>query len=171
MEEAIKLIGGILGIVAFSWKIIDEFGSYLRIAVKAEKDNQGILTALATVENKGIRRKKITYALVLVGPESENPVKTAAMLATEASSGAQINYTNDIEHLKTDKPVFADEGRAIIPLPFFYSEQVAIGDEQLTYRCFIDTKNMQKGKPYSIRFFVFGKGRLHRSTQDMFVLN
>jgi hypothetical protein len=56
-------------------------------------------------------------------------------------------------------------------MPFFYSEQVAIGDEQLTYRCFIDTKNMQKGKPYSIRFFVFGKSRLHRSTQDMFVLN
>jgi len=171
LEEAIKLIGGILGIIAFFWKIADEFFSYLHIAVKAEKDNQGIVTALATVENKSRRRKNIAYALILIGPEDESPVETAGMLATKIGTGIQIKYTNDIEHLRTDKPVYLDDGRAFIPLPFFYSEQVDIGDEVLTYRCLIDTTRIPKETPYSIRFFVFGKGRLHRSTQDMFVLN
>lgn len=170
--DIVGLIGGFLGIIAFVWRIIDELQSYLHLALHVEaNDQKGIVTALTTVENRGSRRKNLDYALLLIGPEAESPLKTGREIAMFIGSNIEISSTNDlVEHLRFNEPIYTDTGRAVIPLPFFYSEQVRIADETLTYKTLIDPSKMKKGESYAVRFFIEDEKRLHRSTQDLFVL-
>ncbi len=91
------------------------------------------------------------------------------------------------------KKIEDNGGRILIPLDFFYSENVKIGDEQLTYSVPVQCNSFIVDTPYSIRLFVWNKCRLerfitnnrcpnfvssfmrdkcrlHRSTHDCFVL-
>jgi hypothetical protein len=131
--ELIKIVGGLAGVIALVWRVFDEFGSYLRISVKVEGPKNGWVTALTTVENGGNRAKDLTYAFLLLGPESEDPVKTATFIAQAAGYSGPLKFTNDLEAVRLPSPTYVD-GRAMIPLPFYFSENVAIVDETLTYR-------------------------------------
>jgi len=61
--EWIKLIGGLAGLAALAWRVVDEFGTYLRISVKAETPNDGWVTILTTVDNGAIV-ERICHTLV-----------------------------------------------------------------------------------------------------------
>jgi hypothetical protein len=130
IAECLKTLGAIAGAVALVWRFIDEFGSHLRIAVTVETDSaaDGWLTVLTTLDNKGNRPKGIEYAMVLVGPESENPVETARILARAVGYAEPLGYTNDFVGFRVIDPVI-QEDRALIPLPFYYQENVDIADE------------------------------------------
>jgi len=168
MFEWIKLIGGLAGLAALVWRVVDEFGIYLRISVKAETPNDGWVTILTTVDNQGNRRKDLSYACLLLGPQDERPVESARFVAEAIGHIGQLVFTNDLANLCPSKAVYA-QGRALIPLTFFYSENIRIGDETLTYRAAVKIANLEPGIPYAVRFFVFPEGRLHRSTHDCFV--
>ena len=128
----------------------------------------GWASVLTTVENKGSRPKSITYSLLLVGPEEEDPVETANKIASEAGLGICLKYTNDLAHIKIARSLYGHE-RALIPIPFYYRENISIGDEVLTYRASIDARKLARNVPYSVRFYLFESGRLHRSTHDSFI--
>lgn len=166
--EWVKLVGGLAGLTALTWRIWDEFSSYLRIAVKAETPIDNWVTVLTTVDNKGNQRKNVSNAFLLIGPESESPIESASVVARAVSYNGVLRYTNQLENLSFEAPVYAD-GRAFIPLSFYFSENVSIGDETLTYRVPVDVKQLRADIPYAVRFYVFGKGRLHRSTHDCFI--
>src|SRR5882724_954367 len=168
MLEWIKLLGAVAGFLALIWRVIDEFGAYLRISVKVEAPKAGWTSALTTVENKGNRRKHISNALLLIGPEEESPLDSAKILAPALQYTGTIEFTNDFELLRESASIYS-EGRAVIPLPFYYSENVGVGDETLTYRATVDALQLTDGIPYAVRFFVFGERRLHRSTHDSFI--
>ena len=55
-------------------------------------------------------------------------------------------------------------------LPFYYSENIGVADEDLTYSALIDTSKLQANSGYEARFFITTGKRLHRSTQTSFVL-
>jgi hypothetical protein len=173
IDELIKTIlavlGAITGTVALGWRVVDEFGSFLRISLKVDPPRGGWMTALTAIENKGNRSKPVSYAMLLIGPESESPIKTAKILATQAGYEGQIRDTNDLE-LFVVHEVVAVGGRRLIPLPFYYSENIDIADEGLTYRAAINIENFAPATPYAIRFFVFAAGWLHRSTHDAIVI-
>jgi hypothetical protein len=173
MVEALKFIlaslGAITGTVALGWRLIDEFGAYLRISVKVELAKNGWITALTTVDNKGNRLKKIDYSILLIGPEAESPIETATILASNVRYKGRLKDTNDLECFQVDKAILG-EGRALIPLEFYYSENIALADETLTYRVPVNTESFKSSVPYAVRFFVFSAPRLHRSTQDVFIL-
>ena len=162
-----KLIGGILGIIAFLWKIWDVVSSYLHISVQVSK-TENMASVKTQVQNKSLRGKSLTKALLLIGPENEDPLETANYISKEIGQGIDFEYTNDIEFLQARVPIYSDNKRALVPLPFFYSEQVRVADESLTYRASLDLSKLEKNLHYSVRFFIFGKNRLHRSTQDLF---
>lgn len=168
LKDILAVVGALTGTIALGWRVLDEFGSFLRIAVKVELGKGDWATALTTVDNKGTRPKVVSYALLLIGPESKNPIETAKSLARQAEYKGRLEYTNDIEQFKVDRPLIAND-RALIPLQFYYSESVDIADETVTYRTPIDIKNFKCSLPYAVRFFVFGAPRLHRSTQDAFI--
>lgn len=166
--EWMKILGALAGFAAFMWRLLDEAISYLRISVKADGPSEGWASALTSVENKSSRPKKLKYTFLLVGPEEECPLETAQYLLKCMDSTIALHCTNDLLMMRACAPVYS-EGRALIPLPFYYSENVGIGDETLTYRAVIDASRLLGGKPYSVRFFLFEDGRLHRTTHDSFV--
>ncbi len=86
--------------------------------------------------------------------------------------------------------LFIDRTSAFIPLPFYYSENIRIGNEEPTFELDIDQfvfrgnineeeegymTNEYKLRPdnYSVRFFVFSSESLHyhRSTQCILKIN
>ena len=166
--EIIKIGGGFAGFVALCWLIIDEFGSYLRISVNVTQPENGWITVQSSVENKGLRAKKISYACLIVGPEDEGPIDTARILAKHCEYTGRLKFTNDLEHFRVVRPMYFG-GRGIIPLPFYYDENVDVVDETLTYRAPIPAGELEEGIPYGVRFFLFAPNRLHRSTQDAFI--
>jgi hypothetical protein len=167
--EVIKTLGGIAGIVALVWRGWDEFGAHLRISIKVDGPQNGWVTALTTVDNKGNRPKDISYAFLLIGPESESPLDTARILAKIGGYNGPLSSTNDFADFFVEEGLFHVD-RAMVPLTFYYSENFDIADETLTYRMPIPIKNFTSAMPYSVRFFLFPVNRLHRSTQDCFVV-
>ncbi len=172
MESTLTIVGAFLGFIAFIWRIVDEFGSFLRISVTSTNERRNFFSATASLQNSGFRAKKVDFAFLLVGPEAEQPVTTANKLAAHHHLNHQSQFTNDFVSFKpllADLPIFDHKGRALIPLPFFYSENIDVADETLSYTAPIPAAQMKKGTPCSVRFFVFSKRRLHRSTQALFL--
>lgn len=166
-------LGSLVGTAAFLWRVFDEFGSYLRISIKVEGPESGWVTVLSTVDNKGTRRKRLTWAFLLIGPETESPICTANILLKNSGLLVSISYTNDLFRLKEtigDSCLKCD-GRALIPLPFFYSENIAVGDETLTYKSPVNVGEFPTSSPFSVRLFVSDHRRLHRSTHDCFIVD
>lgn len=171
MAELLTTIGAVLGILAFCWKVWDTLKGYLRIDVIVETSEDQIVSAKTAVENQSVRNKIVYNALLLIGPESENPIDLFNHLAFNTGFNPPVQSTNEIALIQSSKPVYDREGRAVIPLPFYYSENVRIGDERMSYRSPINTNYMTDMVPYSVRFFVCASGRLHRSTHDAFVFS
>jgi hypothetical protein len=170
MNETLQLVGGVLGIIAFLWKVWDSFNSYIYLDLQVSQDTDGFVTAKTTIENKGLWSKPLDYAFLLIGKEEENPQTIAKELLEIERKKRKLSDELPFEQIKPRNPIYTEAGRALIPLSFFYSEQSSIGDEKLTCRTSIDTSKFEKGIPYSVRFTIFGRGRV-RSTQDLFILN
>lgn len=168
MLETFKIVGSLLGILAFGWKVWDFFATYLHIGLTVDVDDGRTISAKTIVDNKGSRSKKIDNALLLIGPESESPIETFNQLFKSIGNERKVISTNEIAETKLEEQCSDNNGRAIIPLSFYYSENVSVGDEQLSYRAPINSDGIEAGKTYSVRFFVYGEGRLHRSTHDSF---
>jgi hypothetical protein len=173
--EGIKLIGGIAGLVSLGFKVYEEIIGYLKIKVQVFNED-GIYSALTEIENTSKwSRKKIDNAFLIISPENFDLIEVGRIIAYrlyidhKVPNCIQIEYTNDFEKLKGEETIYIDNKIAFIPLQFYYNENIAIGDEKLTYRCLVDKKKLQPGS-YSVRFYIFGEGRYHRSTQDLLVV-
>ena len=150
LNLAVAISGAVTGRIALGWRAIDEFWVFPRVGVKVEQPSQGWATVLTSVENKGNRPKLISYAVLLIGPDAENPVVTANSLAILAGyEDKEITSLNDLEFVVT-RSVVQDGNRLLIPLPFYYSE---IADEILTYKVTLNVANLTKGMPLAVRFF------------------
>lgn len=167
--ELIKLIGGIAGLFAFIWKVLEELVGYLRIKIEVNNSNK---TILSEVENIGkIQSKRISNAFLIINLEHEKLIDVGNIIANEMGLNLHFSCTNDFESLKGTKLIYKNENIAYLPLPFFFSENIGIGDEKLSYRSSVDTSKLSKGT-YSVRLFIFGnKNRYHRTTHDLLVIN
>ncbi len=170
MIEALKMVGALLGIIAFIWKVADHYTAYLHIHLDLNHSG-GFLLAKTTVENRSSFVKRIDNAILLIGPESEDPVETYNHLVPNTGARATANCTNDITITRISEPVDDGHRRMLIPLGFFYSENLRIADEQLSYVAPLHAEPFEEGMPYAVRFFVWQRKRLHRSTHGCFVLN
>lgn len=167
--------GGSLGIITFLWRVWDEFGSYLSLGIEIRTEVPGYAVAVVKVENSGLRRKRVSAAFLLVGPFDENPVQTYNKIA--ASAGLAVaRSTNDIMRANVPDPLVIDEGmRQLIPLTFFTSENVAVGDEKLTCSVPIELKAAHYKSPYSVRLLIGVDARwiprLHRSVHGIILVD
>lgn len=168
--EYVKIIGGLAGLIALFWNIFGERKNYLRIKVESFKDGENY-TILTEVENVNkFSKKTIDNAFLIISPERSNLIKTGQRIAKELAVEKNINSTNKFAFLSSDKNIYIENKIIFIPLEYYYSENVDIADEKLTYRCYIDKTLLNKGQ-YSVRFYIYGGIRLHRSTQDLFIID
>ena len=168
-------LGLMAGFVVLCWTVLSALRSYLHIDLSVDLREDRSLSALTTVENR-IRRmlvnKKIDNACLLVGPESESPIDTFNCISRHSGLGYCVASTNEIAAYVSEAARIhhGPEGRLLIFLPFYYSENIGIGDERVSYRSPINTEEVPHGIPYSVRFFIYDSKRYHQSTHDSFVL-
>ena len=168
--EGIKLIGGFAGLAALGFKIYEELIGYLKIKVQVDSKDK-IYSILTEIENTSKwSKKKIDNAFLIISPENTNLIDTGVKIAKQLKLDEEnIINTNDFEKLNGKQSVYLDSQIAFIPLDFYYSENIAIGDEKLTYRCSVDKTKLKSGN-YSVRFYIYGEKRYHRSTQDLLTI-
>lgn len=165
--EIVKTLGGVAGVVALSWKIFEEVRGYLKIRVQATKQDNAYSIQTEIENTNKWKSKKIDNSFLIVSKEHTDLINFGKQIAKELGVGGEIFSTNQFENLKSKKPIYIDRKIAFIPLDFYFSENITIGDEKLTYRCSIDDTQLEKGN-YSVRFYIYGEKRYHRSTQDLF---
>lgn len=194
----IGLVGGILGGIAFFWRYRARYSGHLLVSVECEKFG-ATQTVLTQVENKHEMPKEIDFACLLVGPETEHSLDTLWNIATELNSASGGVFTIKVADLNryraiwtvlyqtiraatlppgasTSPPLstflpFQANGRALIPLPFYYDDNVDIADETLRFRLSVSAAGLRSGEAYSVRFIVIPRGNdnLERFTQDLFI--
>lgn len=165
------------GIIALVWRAYDELSAYLKIDIRVKACEKEWLLLRCVVRNDGRRTRELKWACILVGPESESPLCTVKSLLPILQEKfcvpqqTEIMYLNDLVKLEGLRdPVFlTTAGRGLLPLPFFYSENVAISDETVSYEVPIPIGGFPSNQPYSARLFLFPKSRLHRTSQACFV--
>jgi len=179
-SETLKIIGGIAGIVALIWRLLDTFKSYLQIDLEISKEAGSTRLQLKTgVENKNHIGKNIRAAFLLIGPQSEPPEQIVKKLGGRNRNLAREFFTlSEVvstiakvirsDHNIDASGIYDREGRALIPLPHYYEENRDIGDERLTYTIMIDSTNFPIGV-YGVRFYVEPRWmRYYRVVQDAF---
>ena len=125
------------------------------------------------VLNKSGVDKRIFYAFVLLTKQDDNIIaKINSLLKTD------FLYTNDFVKLNKliGHNIIINPDTAIIPLPFYYSENVSIGNESPQYTFTFDNNNLKLKKGiYSVRFYIFPGldelHQLHRSTVDSLIID
>ena len=170
MRELLQIAGALAGLVALVWRVCDELAKarFLRVSLSVKAPVDGWLLIETGLTHRGWRRRRISNALILVGPADESPVTTANLLLASAFPAMQdIASTDDLEWITA--PLVRDE-RCVLLAPFYYSEKGWIADETLSYTFACDMERFMPGRAYAVRFFLFGGKRLHRSTQDCFVI-
>ena len=178
VATVIGIVGGILGFIAFIWQTVLAIIAHLHISLKIEKaiSDSYPYTALVTIENKGVLRKRLDYALLLIAPENEFFQDTFKNLAYDFQISQLSGF--DIQYLKTHmtEPKYAkNKQRAIIPIPFLFQEQEGIGVEQVSCRCTLDAAKLENGIAYSVKLIIYDVWPLLRfvrcrATQDLLVL-
>lgn len=179
MLEFLKLAGGIAGIIALFWKIFETAGAYVQMQVAVRKEeNSARIIFDTTVENKLHFGKAIEAAFLLFGPEAEDPEDTVRVLKKAYLDLGEFKNLNEMvarvaETLCKDEKfarigIFDGRGRAIVPLTYYYWENINVGDERLTCSCSVQRSDFPQGA-YAVRFYIEPKGkRLFRSVQTAF---
>lgn len=166
--EGIKLIGGISGLITIGVKLFEEISGYLKIKVQVKQNNN--LCVLTEVENtKKIFKKKIENTFIIISPENKDILEIGNMIAKKLKIAKTIESTNQFKVFKAENPIYINGICAIIPLQYYFSENIRIADETLNYCCSVDKTKFSKGN-YSVRFYIFRKCRYHRSTQDLLTI-
>jgi hypothetical protein len=122
------------------------------------------------VENRNEAAKKITNSLLLIGPEAEKPGKIARLVTEGSSSMEDINFLDSLKRAILEKATYVKGGRALIPLPIYYEQNINIFDESVTYQVPVHKSNFDSDVPYAVRFVIFGEELPYRVTAKTFVL-
>lgn len=165
--EFIKITGAIAGIIALGWNVFREFKSYLILNLEISSQDEVYLLKTG-VENNSYFTKRIENSFLIIAPENEDIVSVGNKIFNGIYQ-TEITSTNELIYLTYNDKFSISKEILFIPMNFYFLENIGVGNEKLNYTSFINSNELKKGN-YSVRFFVFDKRRLHRSTQDLLVI-
>jgi hypothetical protein len=164
------------GLVAFWYEYTKNKNDFLDTSIDVE--NKITFYKIKTqVFNKSGLRKDVSYALLFISKQCIPPVTAMNQTLNKIQVPIQFKHTNDFEQLKEqiDCPTHTTN-TYVIPLPFYYDENVRIGNESPAYTfSFNNTDgvagaNILEDGIYTARFFIYCKGKLHRTTADTLII-
>jgi hypothetical protein len=199
LKDTFSIVSGVLGTIAFLWRVWDTITSHTQIDMEIQAlapDAPASLTALLSIENKGLTPKRIDYAVLMFGPANTGLRDMAGLVARKLIPGGKPKRSGGIASklaiarklkgtdsdlrtifsLKVGEPYYDDVAKevALIPVPFFYLDQIHIGNERLKYRLKIDVSRLKEESPYTVFFVIFAEhmpGFLRwRSTAELAVV-
>jgi hypothetical protein len=156
------------------------YGIFKYIAYKNKSLNDFVKINLDIINNKSIVtkmendvnvKKKISFACLIITPQSETETLIQDLNTINENLGLtqEIKHTNNIIYWKKLAPISINN-LAFIPLSFYYSENISISNEALSYEVDLSKTKFDAGI-YSVRFFVFSKEHPHRSTHRLISLD
>ena len=133
-------------------KIVEWRRAYVTCSLEMS-DVNGCAVAKLALEGRSVFRRKVRWACLVV---SRQGTDFLALIRKHLDS--EVQYTNDVIRLQKAGTPTGDRfieaaGLCVIPLPFFYSEQLGIRDEKITYSVLLN-HGFAVGY-YDVRFFVF----------------
>lgn len=141
-----------------------EQNDFVKIYVEAINNNE-FIKIKTKVENPVNTSKKIKFAFLII---SKSDINFLDLIETHLQK--DIQSTNNLKELFGFIDFTLDK-LAYIPLPYYYKENIGVGNEKLTFSHLLNINNLEAGI-YDVRFFVFSsEGHYHRSVQDVFYLS
>jgi hypothetical protein len=159
--EILKLVGSILGVVAFVWNVWTSARSYLVLTMEIRNpaDAAGPILRV-TAANSGVVSKMISYAVVLIAPESMVLADALEKILGEkltSSTGLRRRRNAVVRMFRNAGDTARYSGDcALLPLPEMYRDQAMVGPgEIVSYAFSIDGSKLKANETYIARFLVF----------------
>jgi hypothetical protein len=167
------LVGGLAGLATLGWRLFDVWRAFLHIGVTVEPMQGSRVKVRTVIENTNSIPRKIDAAFLIVGPEDEEVGNTVVSLLANTkhskSFGGPIEMVQIVTSIveKEYEKIIGAGGRMIIPLTYYYLENIDVADENLSYEQTISTEAFPSGT-YSVRFYVEAPEQLHRVVHAAF---
>lgn len=167
-------VGAFWVLFEFYSKRKKQLDDHLNLTVSIDKfDSYHLIKT--SLENTTLFPKQIEYAFLIISKFDVDFMK-------EINSHFKLNleYSNQLFQLKqkiSEKFLCINDKLLIIPLSFYYKENVRVANEQLTYSIPILSGEDEYGdtSKYEVRFFVYRNKKdtnnYHRLTQCSFICN
>lgn len=165
-------MGGGWGLFSYLRIRKSELNNFLKIFVEVEEIGNEIYIK-TKVDNPINRYKYIKSAFLIINYANEQPNESFKQNISTFLGVVNLKNTNELIAIANQKKRVCCKN-AFIPLPYFYDENIRVGNEFLTYIYVLNRNecNLLLSGIYEVRFFVFSKeGHLHRSVQSAFRLN
>ena len=176
IETLIAVVSAIFSCITTINKIpssIKNQSKYLDLSLKTEEKDT-YYSIYTQVINKTEDRQPIDYAFLLI---SEQDNWSNIIRIINHKYGLNIYSTNDLIETKklSDEPLWFPEYRSgIIPLPFYYNENLEIADESPAFTYSFNNREINlPPNIYNVRFYIFpnDKERYHRSTVGSLIIS
>ena len=149
-----------------------EFENFLDLSINIVP-KESFFSIKTQVFNKSTENKSIEFSFILINQQEQDIIEVVNKVFENVDSEKKVEYSNEFNELKDviDKPMFFEESYGIIPLDFYFLENVQIGNESpsFTFSFNNDEYSLKKGI-YTARFFIFPEEGYHRSTADNFII-
>jgi hypothetical protein len=170
--KILSLIGGLAGLATLAWRLWDVWIAFLHIGVIVEPMQGPRVKIRTVVENTNTIARKIDAAFLIIGPEDEDVDATVVSLLAKSSQSKEFGTLTDMVQtlasiIAKNSEKIIGTGRMVIPLPYYYNENVDVADENLSYEQTILIGDFPIGT-YSVRFYIEARPRLHRVVHAVF---
>lgn len=169
IQIGVTIIGGVWALRIYNISKRKEKNDFLKTYAVAEVENQ-FIKIKTEVQNETNTDREITASFIIIIKQGEDILdKTNTMLNQNFKS------TTKFIHLKDSKNII-NESFAFIQLPYYTSENIKVGNEDLSFSLGgfekVNSVNPTQ-KIYEVRFFVYRKSNsinpYHRCVQTCFV--
>lgn len=147
--------------------------NFLELNIDVKNINQ-FYSLNTQVVNKSGEDKEIDYSFLLITKQDEDILSNFNIITKYLDLKSDISATNDFNCIKNyiNNPLFINNSIAIIPLSFYFSENIKIGNENPSYTYSFDNNEAKlKTGIYSVRFYIFpNNGGYHRSTVESLIV-
>lgn len=179
--EGLKITGAIFGLIAFFWKLWDflwaHVFSHLQLQLEVSPLSTKLMKISTEIENKGSIARKVHFAFLLISPEgvglSDALKKVMAADEDATLPGATPLMLRKLMQAGDKAPGNMDDAQYhYCPLPYFYQEQLQVGNERIKYATSVSLEQFAAGKTYTVRFVIISLHLMrtylrYRSTSDI----
>lgn len=162
LKDYLAIVGGILGSIAFVWRIWDLAVSHLELDLRVDYEDVPRGSSRkepifeVSIRNPGVATKKISFAVLLIGSESDPIDDIALSLCRQHRSDRRTkpliclfdNRSNSMWRAKGGVP-------QAVPLPFFYLDNAGIGNETIKFKRAIENASLKPDTRYRIYLVVY----------------
>jgi len=179
--EGLKITGAIFGLVAFFWKLWDflwaHVFAHLQLHLEVSLLSPALTKISTEIENKGSTARKVHFAFLLISPEGVG-LSDALKKITPTGKDDQLPESIPLMLRKLmragDEPIgnFDEKDYHFCPLPYFYREQMQVGNEKIKYATSVSNEQFAANKTYTVRFVMISLHLMrtylrYRSTSDI----